>query len=617
MATHGENMQSRPTLIYDGQCEFCSYWVSYWLALTQNGFEAKIYQDAAAAYPDIPLAQFTRQIVFVGADGERAFGADAAFRILALPGGNRFWLWLYRHLPGYAALSERAYAFVSQRRGAAMRISRILWGPRRLPQTHRIATEVFLPLLALVYLAAFISFGTQIHGLIGHNGILPLARYLDAVHNYLGAAAYWQLPTVFWIDAGDRALVWTCALGALLAGLLLVGRWRPPLLILCYGLYLSLFYAGQDFMHFQWDLLLLEVGFLAIFLPTGSARIVWLFRWLLFRFMFLSGCVKLLSGDPTWASLSALDYHFETQPLPTPLAWYAHQLPHRIHQAGTLAALIIELIVPFFIFLPRRPRMLAAAAILLLQVNISLTGNYCFFNLLTMCLCLFLFDDQALSRLLPSRLMRSSFIVPGTKPRCGGRVALYPLAGAIFFLGIADLVVQFDRQTPPRVLAAPLEWVAPLRLVNPYGLFAVMTTSRPEIIIEGSNNGRYWQAYAFKYQPDDLDRRPPWNIPHQPRLDWQMWFAALGSADQNPWFSNLLARLLEGSPAVLGLFRHNPFPDAPPRYLRALLYDYRFATPAERAAGAWWRRKLIGTYFPVVHLNKDAAPAPAAGTHRQ
>jgi hypothetical protein len=347
--------------------------------------------------------------------------------------------------------------------------------------------------------------------------------------------------------------------------------------------------------------------------------VIWLFRWLLFRFMFLSGCVKLLSGDPTWSSLSALDYHFETQPLPTPIAWYAYQLPHRIHQAGTLAALIIELLLPFLIFLPRRPRMIAAGGILLLQISITLTGNYCFFNLLTMCLCLFLFDDQAYSHLLPDRLVRSHAFAAQRVPSAATRTAMRVLAAGIIFLGISDFVVQFDQRSPPRFLAAPLEWVAPLRIVNPYGLFAVMTTSRPEIIIEGSNNGRYWRPYEFKYKPGDVDRRPPWNIPHQPRLDWQMWFAALGTADQNPWFSSLLLRMLQDSPAVLGLFDGNPFPEGPPRYLRALLYDYRFATPAAHAKGAWWQRKLIGTYYPTVSLRDQEVPeaAPAPGVHRQ
>ena len=285
----------RPLLIFDGLCGFCSYWVSYWLRLTQDGFEAKAYQEVAAEFPDIPLERFQKQIVFVGVDGERAFGAEAAFRILALPGGNPLWLWLYRHVPGYAPAAELAYTLVSRHREAAMRASRWLWGPERVPERHTLPCALFLRLLALIYVAAFVSLATQIRGLAGSEGILPVSGYLDAALTHLGTRAYWQVPTLFWFSSSDTALVTACILGALAAlASLIGGRWTPPLLLLCYVLYLSLFYAGQDFMHFQWDTLLLETGFLAVFLPSRSVLVVWLFRWLLFRFVFGFGLRKAL-----------------------------------------------------------------------------------------------------------------------------------------------------------------------------------------------------------------------------------------------------------------------------------------------------------------------------------
>src|SRR3990172_5292897 len=246
-------MQARPLLIFDGHCGFCAYWVSYWRRLIHGGFEARTYQDVATEFPDIPIERFQRQIVFVDVNGDRAFGAEAAFRILALPGGDPLWLWLYRHLPGYARVAEATYTFVSRRREAAMRVSRWLWGSERIPATHALPCTLFLRLLALIYIAAFVCLATQIRGLAGSGGILPFTHYLEAARAYYGASAYWQIPTLFWIDSSDTALVTACLVGALAAALTLTGRWTARLLALCYLLYLPLLYAGQDFMHFQWD----------------------------------------------------------------------------------------------------------------------------------------------------------------------------------------------------------------------------------------------------------------------------------------------------------------------------------------------------------------------------
>jgi hypothetical protein len=459
----------------------------------------------------------------------------------------------------------------------------------------RLAFHLFPKCLGFCYLVAFLSFGLQASGLIGSRGILPFAAFLPAVRDAYGGAAFWNVPTLFWLNSSDLFLhtVW---MGGVVASLLLMwGIARKALLVLLLLLYLSLCAVGQDFLSFQWDVLLLEAGFLAVFLDPSPARI-WLFRWLLFRLMFLSGMVKLLSRDPVWRNLTALHYHYETQPLPTPLAWYLYQLPLGFQRASTFLVFIVELAVPFLIFAPRRLRMRGAALLILLQILILATGNYSFFNLLTIFLCLFLFDDAALGRILapPSPL-------PAPPSAVHRRVSVV-LACAYFSI-TALQVVETVFGGVPAPAAALLRIVEPLRMMNTYGLFAVMTTTRPEIVVEGSNDGQNWQAYEFRYKPGDVRRAPPLVAPHQPRLDWQMWFAALGSHQQNPWFSRFLLRLLEGSPPVLRLLARNPFPNAPPRYIRALLYEYRFTTPEERrASGAWWKRELRNTYFPAVSL---------------
>jgi hypothetical protein len=362
-------------------------------------------------------------------------------------------------------------------------------------------------------------------------------------------------------------------------------------------------------MTFQWDTLLLETGFLGLILSLSSKTGIWLIRWLIFRFMFLSGSVKLLSGDPTWSGLTALTYHFQTQPLPTPLAWYAHRIPAGGLVFATAMTFVIELVLPFLIFFPRRLRFVAGFGFLLLETLIFLTGNYNFFNLLTMLICLPLFDDAALEAVMPRRLR--ALVQPHLKaqpPKKIFSVTSYICAFLIVSISFCQLYTVFHGERTPR----PVEWasrsIEPLHIVNTYGLFAVMTVKRPEIIIEGSNDGIHWTEYGFKYKPDDIHRAPGWNIPHQPRLDWQLWFAALGTAPQNPWLVSLLERVLQNSPPVMDLFGRNPFPDAPPVYVRALIYDYTYASADEKEKGQWWDRKLLGTYFPEARLKSPADP---------
>jgi hypothetical protein len=512
-------------------------------------------------------------------------------------------LWLYDHVPGVAPITEWAYRIVAAHRDFFYQVTRVLFGTHLEVPTFSLARWLFLKALGIVYLFAFWSFAQQALGLIGSKGILPANEFLQAVQSQLGARSYAVVPTIFWLNASNTFIQLLPLIGILLSILLIFGIGRRVMPVLLFVAYLSIVSAGQDFMSFQWDGLLLEAGFLAIFVGASTID-VWLFRWLLFRLMFLSGAVKLLSGDPNWHNLTALDYHFETQPLPTMLGYVAHQLPDGLHQLMTIGVFATELIVPFLIFTPRWPRMLAACAIIVLQVLIFLTGNYTFFNVLTIALCLFLFDDLALQRIAPKRLVdRARRVLSGQRRSLVGRRIAIGVAVSIGLVSGSQLIDIFGGRVPSPLIDV-LETIAPFRIVNTYGLFAVMTTARHEIVVEGSNDGTAWLPYEFKYKPGDVSRPPLWVEPFQPRLDWQMWFAALGTFRQNSWFGAFLVRLLQGSPDVLALMDRNPFPTAPPKYVRAFVYDYHFTNFAKLfAQGAWWQRDRVGVYFPPIALS--------------
>ncbi len=305
--------------------------------------------------------------------------------------------------------------------------------------------------------------------------------------------------------------------------------------------------------------------------------------------------MKLLSQDYAWSHLTALTYQYETQPLAPWTAWYVHQLPLWFHQLSCLFVLGVELIIPWFVFGPRVLRHIAGICIITLQLLIIATGIYGFFNLLTIALCLFLFDDAA----RPPSTSRS--VSQPSAPRAVTIPVAITLGAASFmtFWQTVFAPLSFDF-TPVRQIQVLSR---AFRITNGYGLFAVMTTSRPEIIIEGSNDGSHWQAYEFRSKAGDIHRRPPWFIGHMPRVDWQMWFAALGRYQENPWFLSLCQRVLEGSPPVLSLLAKNPFPNTPPKHLRAIVYEYHFSTPTQRrATGAWWTRTQQGLYCPVLEL---------------
>jgi predicted DCC family thiol-disulfide oxidoreductase YuxK len=582
-------MTGKPLVIFDGRCGFCKAWIEYWKQLTGERVGYAPSQEVGEQFPQIPREDFSKSVQLVLPDGQAFRGADAVVRLLALS-GNGVWLWFYRHLPGFAPVAELAYRFIAAHRDLFYWATRLTFGIPVRRCTYETVEWVFLRALGLIYLTAFASVGLQITGLVGSRGILPLGNYLQAVERAMGASRYWFMPSVFWLGHSDAALRGVSIAGIVISLILILGIFERIALFCLFALYLSITSAGQDFLSFQWDMLLVEAGFLGMFLGR-SHLVVWLFRWLLFRLMFLSGSVKLLSHDTAWRDLSAMTFHFETQPLPTPVAWYVQQLPLGILRATTVFVFAVELAVPFLVFAPRRLRIAGAWCLLGFQTLIFITGNYAFFNLLTMALCLFLFDDAAFPKL---RFRSRKAATP--------RFAAVAVAIVVLVLSGLYLSGTFFDYTPA-LGGSLLRYAAPFGIVNTYGLFAVMTTHRPEIVVQGSNDGVTWIDYEFRFKPGDLRKSPRWVAPYQPRLDWQMWFAALGSYRNSPWFVNFLVRLLQGSPQVLGLLASNPFPQAPPKYVRAELFEYQFTDFRTRSTtGNYWRREIRGWYVPAISL---------------
>jgi lipase maturation factor 1 len=489
--------------------------------------------------------------------------------------------------------------------------------------TYILSRWLFLRLLGIVYLIAFASLLVQVRGLIGEHGLLPVGEYLERVRETYGDGAWRLLPTLLWLNATDRGLLAVSAGGMALAGLLILDV--LPLIVLpaLWLFYLSLTVAGQDFLSFQWDGLLLETGVLAaLWAPAGwfpslrleerqpSPVVRWLLWLLLFKLMFLSGATKLLSGDPTWRNLTALDAYFETQPLPTWTAWYVHQLAPRVHAVATALVFVVEMAAPLVVFAPARFRLLRLIGAVLMigfQLTIAATGNYGFFNLLAIVLCVPLLDDRVLRPVVRLRLA-------APKPESPFRrtVVAAIAAGTVGLSALSftrELVFTWPGAGPgsmPVWSEEVLGAFAPFRSVNGYGLFRVMTTERPEIIVEGSRDDAVWKPYEFRWKPGDPARRPGFVAPFQPRLDWQMWFAALDPTGNRALLEGLVGRLLEGSPDVLGLLGPNPFPEGPPKSVRLMYFRYFFSSPESRAAtGAWWSRESRGSLTRPVSLPKQ------------
>jgi len=462
-------------------------------------------------------------------------------------------------------------------------------------------TRLFLQRgLAIVYLIAFLVAVHQFRPLCGEKGLLPAPQFIRET-------PFRDAPSIFHFFPRDRAFALFGWIGVLLALLAVTGLserfgiWTSVLVwTLLWVIYLSFVNIGQTFYGFGWESMLLESGFLAIFLGSADtepqALVIWLFRWVLFRVMFGAGLIKL-RGDPCWKDLTCLNYHFETQPIPNALGWYFHWLPRWLHKGGVLFNHFAELVAPVFCFAPQPACAIAGVVMMLFQGSILVSGNFSWLTFMTIVLCFSTLDNVHLAWLLP-------ITAPGVGP---------PLQFQIYATWGLALLVAFLSVKPVRNLLSKGQIMNTsfdaYHLVNSYGAFGSITRERYEIVIEGTEDAletpsTVWKEYHFKGKPGDPGRMPPQIAPYHLRLDWQMWFAAMPSYYYDPWFINLLDRLLEGDRATLALLKSNPFPDRPPRMVRALHYRYHFTTPSERrSTGMWWRREIAGTYFPAVSLS--------------
>ncbi|EFB41436.1 MULTISPECIES: lipase maturation factor family protein [Parachlamydia] len=466
------------------------------------------------------------------------------------------------------------------------------------PESYTITCQLFYRLLGFIYFFAFGAFLFQIRGLIGENGILPLKDHLNFLRKFPLRKRLHYAPTLFWFNSSNTALMSLTTLGVLSSILLMLG-WYPSIqLILLYFLYLSIVGGGQDFLAFGWEGFLLEITIHAYFmsLTIVPCYLIWASaNCLLFRFHFQAGAVKLLSKDPAWTNLTAIAHHYQSQPLPNTIAWYAHKLPMWFQKGSVLGMFFAEMIAPFGIFWGDFARLTTCAILVLLQYGIWLTGNFSFLNHLTAVFCIILINNAVLSNVW-------EIPVESVEPSLYLVILVNIIGGALLLLQFLRLWNAFF---PEIVLEKFFHRIAPLHLANRYGIFAVMTTQRYEIVIEGSLDGEHWEEYLFRYKPSEISRRPRRISPYQPRIDWQAWFLPFTEYEAEPWFKNFLVHLLKGTPDVLALLRKNPFPSAPPRYIRSVIYDYTFTSYEERKRnGSWWNRTLIGEYSPAMYLRE-------------
>jgi hypothetical protein len=520
------------------------------------------------------------------------------------------------------------------------------WGARN----YLIARWIFLRALAAIYFSAFFALVFQIKGLNGPEGVLPARLYLDAVARALPEIRYWYAPSLFWISASSQMLMAVTWVGLLASIAAFVNVWPRLSLFLCFVCFLSFVTAASDFSSYQSDGMLLEAGFISLFFaPPGvlpgwgaghppSHASLFLLRWEWFRIYFESGMVKLLSGDPQWRHLTAMDEYYQNGPLPTWIGWYVEHLPHWFHVATAAGTLALELVLVFLLFFPRRVRLILFLIVTPWEIGVILTANYAFLNYLVLSLAFLLLDDETLRRFVPARFRPPEAATIG---ETGGEVPEARLADAQAEPeperqpargGLAALLLRRLRTLRLAVSAVMLTWIAyattdeligmplhgmplpsgpvralePFRIANQYGLFAVMTRGRYEIEFQGSNDNQNWTPYPFRYKPQALNEAPRIYAPYQPRFDWNLWFASLGEWRQNQIVPLTEERLLENDGDVLSLFRGNPFAQSPPRYVRAVLWQYWFTSMEEkRRTGNWWRRQLLGLYAPVITRTAD------------
>lgn len=451
--------------------------------------------------------------------------------------------------------------------------------------------------LAAIYLVAFLAAANQFRPLLGERGLLPVRRFLERSRPR-------DSPSLFWLGYSDRLaglLAWS---GVALSALALTGlpeSLGTPASMAVWGLlwvlYLSFVNVGQTFYAYGWESLLLETGFLAIFLGGAGTEppevLIWLLRWVLFRVMFGAGLIKI-RGDECWRELTCLAWHYETQPLPNPISWWLHRSPAWLHKTGVAFTHFAQLVVPFFYFFPAPVRWVAGALTLLFQGTLIVSGNLSWLNWLTALLALACFDDALLAALLP---LEPAAAAPAALPH---QAAAWAVAALVAVLSVRPVRNMLSRR---QLMNARFD---PFHLVNTYGAFGSVTRRRMEVVLEGTDadavtEETVWREYEFRGKPGDPSRRPPLVAPYHLRLDWQMWFAAMSPYHYHPWILRLVARLLEGDRATLGLLARNPFPGEPPRHVRGRLYVYRFTSPDERrASGRWWSRSLAGEYLPIL-----------------
>lgn len=467
------------------------------------------------------------------------------------------------------------------------------------------ARWIWLRTLGAIFFSAFFSFSRQIHGLIGEQGILPASEYLSELSRYLGGVQkVWYAPSFFWIDSTDAALTAVVAIGLVASVLLILNVAPRAMIIICEILFLSCIAVLQDFSSYQSDGMLLEAGFVSLFFAPGgirphlgaadppSAFSLFMLRWEWFRIYFESGVVKIASGDPHWRNLTAMDDYYQNGPLPSWLGWYVQHLPHWYHVGTVLLIFFVELFLVWAVFLPRKLRIVCFAVVTALQIGIIATANYAFLNYLVLALGILLIDDSIFER-LGFRPVQAVERAGTMRFQILHRIENVVL-GFVLYATIAAFVFEGTG------LAVPSHLIAPFRIANAYGLFAVMTEARYEIEFQGSNDGETWVAYPFRYKPQDVSERPGLYAPYQPRFDWNLWFASLGPAAQTPWVMLAQKRLLEGSSSVLELFRKDPFNGKPPRMVRTVLWQYWFTSLEEkRRTGNWWRRRELGPFMPV------------------
>jgi hypothetical protein len=543
-------------------------------------------------------------------------------------------------------------------------IFRWLFDARRGPRGRLVPRWIFLRALALIYFSAFYSLLFQIKGLIGPEGILPASQYLAAIAQQLGALRFWYAPSLYWISASSAMLMTVTWIGLLASIAAFCNLWPRLSFFICWVCFLSFIGAAGVFSSYQSDGMLLEAGFISLFFaPPGlmpgwgtnhpPARMSWfLLQWEWFRIYFESGMVKLASGDPQWRNFTAMDQYYQNGPLPTWVGWYAEHLPHWFHAATVAGTLALELVIVLMMFFPRRVRLICFFIVTPWEMGVILTANYTFLNYLVLALGFLLLDDKFLMRFVPVRFRPSepeAMPKPQWKAEDDRPISIFavreadaPEAGAAapeneqplkksvpltqsrpaFYWRVTRLSVTafvltwiaYDTTAemiaiPFREVhlpAQPIEALEPFRIANQYGLFAVMTRGRYEIEFQGSNDGVNWMAYEFRNKPQALNEAPRIYAPYQPRFDWNLWFASLGDWRENEMVPLTEERLLLGDNDVLALFRRNPFPQLPPRYVRAVLWQYWFTSLDEkRKTGDWWRRESLGLYAPELTLTAD------------